>query len=50
MRNRVRAVEYPKEIVDKIGGCSSGDVGEIYGEGFLLNNLNKWLRCITTLH
>ena len=25
-----------------IGGWSSGDVGESYGEGFPLDNLNKW--------
>ena len=50
MRDRLRAVECPKEIIDQIGGWSSSDVGESYGEGFPLYNLNKWLRCITTLH
>ena len=42
MRDRLRAVECPKEIIDQIGGWSSGDVGESYGEGFPLDNLNKW--------
>ena len=38
MRDRLRAVECPKEIIDQIGGWSSSDVGEGYGEGFPLIN------------
>ena len=29
MRDRLRAVECPKEIIDQIGGWSSSDVGEV---------------------
>ena len=47
MRDRLRSVECPKEIIDQIGGWSSGDIGESYGEGFPLENLNKWLSKIT---
>ena len=43
MRDRLRAVECPKEIIDQIGGWSSSDVGESYGEGFPLDNIQKWL-------
>ena len=43
MRDRLRAVECPKEIIDQIGGWSSGDVGESYGNGFPLDNIEKWL-------
>ena len=43
LRDRLRAVECPKEIIDQIGGWSSSDVGETYGEGFSLDNINKWL-------
>ena len=43
MRDRLRAVEYPKEIIDQIGGWSSSDVGETYGEGFSLSILGKWI-------
>ena len=43
MRDRLRSVEYPKEIIDHIGGWSSGDVGEYYEEEFPLDNLNKWI-------
>ena len=42
MRDRLRAVECPKEIIDQIGGWSSSDVGESYGEGFPLSNLHEW--------
>ena len=42
MRDRLRAVEYPKEIIDQIGGWSSSDVGESYGEGFDMKILDKW--------
>jgi hypothetical protein len=50
LRDRLRAVECPKEIIDQIGGWSSSDVGESYGEGFQLDNLNKWLGYISTTH
>ena len=43
IRDRLRAVECPKEIIDQIGGWSSSDVGESYGQGFSLDNINKWL-------
>ena len=43
MRDRLRAVECPKEIIDQIGGWSSSDVGESYGNGFPLDNIEKWL-------
>ena len=42
MIDRLRAVECPKEIIDQIGGWSSSDVWESYGEGFPLNRLYKW--------
>ena len=43
MRDRLRAVECPKEIIDQTGGWSSSDVGENYGDGFPLDNIEKWL-------
>ena len=36
MRDRLRAVSCPSDIIDQIGGWSSGKVGEGYGEGYLL--------------
>jgi hypothetical protein len=47
MRDRLRVVECPKEIIDQIGGWSSSDVGETYGEGFPLTNLSEWLNKIS---
>ena len=44
MRDRLRAVECPKEIIDQIGGWSSSDVGESYGEGAPLLSLSDWLQ------
>ena len=43
MRDRLRAVECPKETIDQIGGWSSSDVGESYGEGFQLSNVKNWM-------
>jgi|TARA_S200000501_G_scaffold125141_1_gene118146 hypothetical protein len=50
MRDRLRAVECPKEIIDQIGGWSSVDVGESYGEGFPLINLSDWFHKIVDFH
>ena len=44
MRDRLRGVECPKEIIDQIGGWSSSDVGESYGDGFSVSYLLKWLK------
>ncbi len=43
MRDRLRAFECPKETIDQIGGWSSSDVGETYGEGFPLDNVSVWM-------
>ena len=43
MRDRLRAVECPKEIIDQIGGWLSSDVGESYGEGFPQKIVKNWL-------
>ena len=45
--NSLRAVGCRKEIIDQIGGWSSSDVGESYGEGFPLINLSYWLNKIS---
>ncbi len=43
MRDRLRAVECPSDIIDRIGGWSVGGVGESYGNGYPLGVLAKWL-------
>ena len=39
MRDRLRAASCPSEMIDQIGGWSSGKVGEGYGEGFDLRSV-----------
>ena len=43
MRDRLRAVECPSDIVDSIGGWITAGVGQRYGEGYRLDVLNKWM-------
>jgi len=43
MRDRLRAVECPPDIIDQIGGWTSGGVGQSYGNGYPLDVLAKWL-------
>ena len=41
LRDRLRAVECPGDIVDSIGGWTIAGVGQGYGKGYPLNVLNK---------
>ncbi|WP_417667580.1 site-specific integrase [Pseudidiomarina sp.] len=44
MRDRLREVEAPLELIDQIGGWSAvGGVGASYGQGYKLHNLHSWL-------
>ena len=43
MRDRLRAVNSPSEMIDQIGGWSSGKVGEGYGEGFRNDQKHMYL-------
>ena len=48
MRDRLRAVSCPSEMIDQIGGWSSGKIGEGYGEGFKSKVISNYLlKCIT---
>jgi len=46
MRDRPRAVNCPSEMVDQIGGWSSGKIGEGYEEGFEVGQLHTHLKDI----
>lgn len=46
MRDRLRAVECPAEIIDQIVGWKTAGVGEGYGVGFEPKTLLVWLRQI----
>ena len=43
MRDRLRAVECPPDIIDQLGGWTAGGVGQGYGSGYPLEILTKWL-------
>jgi integrase len=44
MRDRLRAVECPSEIIDQIGGWLTYGVGNSYGNGYPERTLLQWLR------
>jgi integrase len=46
MRDRLRAVECPSDIVDQIGGWQTEGVGQSYGHGYPLLVLQKWMNAI----
>ena len=43
IRDRLRAVECPHDIADRLGGWTVAGVGEGYGSGYPLDVLHKWL-------
>ena len=43
MRDRLRAVNCPSDMIDQIGGWSSGKIGEGYGKGYELEIIEKTL-------
>ena len=44
MRDRLRAVECPSEVIDQIGGWLTHGVGNSYGKGYDYRILNKWMK------
>ena len=46
MRDRLREVEWPSDIVDQIGGWTRSTVGQSYGAIYLLPVLHKWFQMI----
>ena len=43
MRDRLRAMEAPLEMIDQIGGWSLKSVGQGYGDGFSIEHCHIWL-------
>jgi integrase len=43
LRDRLRAVECPSDIVDAIGGWRTDGVGQTYGNGYPLEILKRWM-------
>ena len=46
LRDRLRAVECPSDIIDAIGGWMTKGVGHAYGKGYTVDILAKWMRKI----
>ena len=47
LRDRLRALECPKDIIDCIGGWERYGVGESYGDGYPIKVLTKWMSKLT---
>ena len=43
MRDRLRAVQCPSDIIDQIGGWQTAGVGQSYGKGYELDILYEWM-------
>ena len=46
MRDRLRAVECPTDIIDQIGGWTTTGIGHAYGKGYSVEILAKWMQKI----
>ncbi|MDB0016575.1 tyrosine-type recombinase/integrase [Alphaproteobacteria bacterium] len=46
LKDRLRAVECPSDIIDAIGGWTTKGVGHAYGKGYTMDILAKWMRKI----
>jgi len=43
LRDRLRAVQCPKDITDRLGGWTVGGVGDGYGDGYPTDVLHGWM-------
>jgi len=43
IRDRLREIECPSDIIDQIGGWQSYGVGQCYGQGYSLNVMHRWM-------
>ena len=43
MRDRLRAVQFPSDITDQIGGWTTDGVGQGYGSDYPMSVLNEWV-------
>ena len=46
LRDRLRAVESPSDIIDQIGGWATTGIGHAYGRGYSVEILAKWMQKI----
>ena len=43
MRDRLRAVECPSDVIDQIGGWTTDGVGQGFGSGYPIEVLQEWM-------
>jgi integrase len=43
LRDRLRAVQCPSDMIDQIGGWATAGVGQAYGEGYGLGRKSAWI-------
>ena len=46
LRDRLRTVECPSDIVDSLGGWTTGGIGQRYGKGYDLNVKARWMETL----
>ena len=46
MRDRLRAVECPSDVIDQIGGWATEGIGQSYGKGYSIEVCLKWVNKI----
>ena len=46
LRDRLRAVECPSDIIDQIAGWTTTGIGHAYGKGYSVEILAKWMQKI----
>ncbi|MDA9023354.1 tyrosine-type recombinase/integrase [Alphaproteobacteria bacterium] len=47
LRDRLRAVQCPSDMIDQIGGWTTAGVGQSYGEGYGLDVIKRWMHKTT---
>jgi len=50
LRDRLRAVQCPSDIIDQIGGWQTAGTGQSYGRGYELDILHNWLKKAVSDH
>ena len=48
LRDRLRAIECPADIIDAIGGWTTEGIGHQYGKGHSLTVMHGWMKRLTT--
>ena len=46
MRDRLRAVECPSDVIDQIGGWATEGIGQSYGKRYSIEVCLKWVNKI----